>query len=111
MPWDFEWFWVAQQITYFCEKIFNWFILILCLAVVGVQGMSTAPQLWVLVQWLSCVCLAGFLSVLVFLYMAVKNGSKEGSISIGYRSFFVKATCSPSPEEVAETARAACVWL
>ena len=37
MPWDFEWFWVAQQLTYFCEKIFNWFILILCLAVVGVH--------------------------------------------------------------------------
>ena len=111
MPWDFEWFWVSQQITYYFTKIVSCFTLVLCLAVVVIQGMSIAPQLWVAVQWLSCLFFAGFLAVLVFLYLVVKNGSKEGSISIGYKSFFVKATCSPAPEEVAETARAACVIL
>ena len=98
MWWVCEWWWDLWAVTCSLVKIFSGAFLGLCLTVVGIQGMSSASQLWAVVQWLSCLAFTGFLALLAFLYLVVKNGSKEGSISIGYKNFFVKATRAPAPE-------------
>ena len=76
-------------------------------SVFGFSPRMFLTSLWVAVQWLFSLLLLAYLSTLGFLLLLSRTCREEGSLSFCVGKFGLRSSSLPSPEDVADTARAA----